>query len=67
MAIVKKKQLKATSPTELKAKLQEIEVEFKRSLLVRDKNTAKRKELRKLKARILNYLYIAASKVLKTK
>ncbi|MFH0713013.1 MAG: hypothetical protein V1722_00840 [Candidatus Micrarchaeota archaeon] len=67
MAIVKKKQLKAMQSSELKAKLQEVEIELKRSLLIRDKNTAKKKELRKLRTRILNYLHIAASKVLKTK
>lgn len=56
MAIVKKKQLKTMSKQELDAKLAEAETELKRVYSTRDKNTAKKKELRKLKSRILNYL-----------
>ncbi len=43
------------SKTELAAKLAETESELKRTHAVRDKNTAKKKELRRLKSRIYNY------------
>lgn len=45
------------SKQELEAKLAEIEVELKRAYSTRDKNTAKKKELLKVKSRILNYLH----------
>ncbi len=56
MAIIKKKLLKAMAKQELDAKLVEIENELKRVYVKRDKNTAKKKELNKVKSRILNYL-----------
>lgn len=56
MAIVKKKSLKPMSKRELTAKLADVETELKRAYATRDKNTAKKKELRKLKSRLLNYL-----------
>ncbi len=57
MAIVKKKHLKAMTKQELASKLVEAETELKRVYATRDKNTAKKKELRKLKSRILNYTF----------
>ena len=48
--------LKAMSKQDLDAKLLEIESELKRVYVKRDKNTAKKKELNKVKSRILNYL-----------
>ncbi len=57
MAIVRKKQLRSMSKEELTAKLAEVETELKRAYAVKDKNTAKKKELRKLKSRLLNYLH----------
>lgn len=42
---------------ELASKLVEAETELKRVYATRDKNTAKKKELRKLKSRILNYTF----------
>lgn len=48
--------LKAMSKQDLDAKLVEIESELKRVYVKRDKNSAKKKELNKVKSRILNYL-----------
>ena len=45
------------SKQELEAKLKEVETEIKRAHAVKDKNTAKKKELRKVKSRLLNYLH----------
>ena len=59
MAIVKKKQLKQMSKTELNAKLADVESETKRAYATRDKNTAKKTQLRRLKSRILNYVRTA--------
>ena len=56
MAIMRKKQLRAMSKGELDAKLVDVETELKRVYSTRDKNTAKKKELRKVKSRLLNYL-----------
>ncbi len=44
------------SKQELDAKFADIETELKRVYSIRDKNTAKKKELLKVKSRILNYL-----------
>lgn len=55
------------SKQELEAKLSEIEAELKRAYAVRDKNTAKKKELKKVKSRILNYLHNRKSAEPKTK
>ncbi len=61
MAIVKKKDLKRMSKEELQAKLGDIGAELKRVHISRDKNTAKKKELKKTKSRILNYLALRSN------
>ncbi len=60
MAIVKK-DLKRMSKEELQAKLADIDAEFRRVHLSREKNTAKKKELKKTKSRILNYLSLRSN------
>ncbi len=54
------------SKEELSAKLADIDVEIKRSYATKDKNTAKKKELKKMKSRILNLLNRFGDQLAKT-